>query len=115
MHLKNFSLISRNKITQLSPVYDLLNTSIALENVMEEMALPLNGKKHRLQLDDFTTYYAKTILSLNDKVINQILNNFVKHIKTWPEFIKCSKLSAPMQTKYIDLLTARAKNLRIIR
>lgn len=69
MHLKNFSLITRDEVVQLSPAYDLLNTSIALANVSEEMALPLNGKKNKLQMTDFTDYYGKKILGLNDKVI----------------------------------------------
>jgi len=36
MHLKNFSLITREKIVTLSPAYDLLNTSIAQKNPKEE-------------------------------------------------------------------------------
>jgi serine/threonine-protein kinase HipA len=115
MHLKNFSLITRDEIVQLSPIYDLLNTSVALENVMEEIALPLNGKKHKLQLDDFTNYYAKAILGLNDKVIAQIFNNFAKNIAIWPELIKRSKLSDQMKAKYSELFKARTKNLRMIR
>lgn len=47
MHPKNFSLISRNQIVQLSPEYDLLNSTISMDGVEEEMALPLGGKKRK--------------------------------------------------------------------
>jgi serine/threonine-protein kinase HipA len=45
MHLKNFSLWSRRGVISLSPAYDLLNTTLVLEQVVEESALPLAGKK----------------------------------------------------------------------
>lgn len=45
MHLKNFSLITRDQKIMLSPVYDLLNSTIAMGSAKEEIALPLNGKK----------------------------------------------------------------------
>lgn len=115
MHLKNFSLITRDEIVQLSPVYDLLNTSVVLQNVMEEMALPLNDKKHKLQIEDFTTYYGKKILGLNDKVIEQALLQFFTNILRWPEFIKRSKLSVSMQVKYSELLYERVKNFGLIK
>jgi serine/threonine-protein kinase HipA len=38
MHLKNFSLITRNQKVELAPAYDFLNTTIALQNAKEEMA-----------------------------------------------------------------------------
>ncbi len=45
MHLKNFSLIHRNDKIELSPAYDLLNTTIILANPVEEMALPLSWQE----------------------------------------------------------------------
>jgi serine/threonine-protein kinase HipA len=45
MHLKNFSLITKDRKIYLSPAYNLLNSSIAQKNIKEEIALPLNGKK----------------------------------------------------------------------
>ena len=45
MHLKNFSLITKNGKTTLAPAYDLLNSSIAIKNPEEEIALTLKGKK----------------------------------------------------------------------
>ena len=45
MHLKNYSVITRNGKTELSPAYDLLNSTIVLKGDAEEIALPLKGKK----------------------------------------------------------------------
>jgi serine/threonine-protein kinase HipA len=51
MHLKNFSLIRREKQVCLSPAYDLFNSSIVISSG-EEIALPLRGKKSRLTAQD---------------------------------------------------------------
>ena len=48
MHLKNFSLITRDDRIDLSPAYDLLNSTIAMGNAQEELALPIRGKKSNL-------------------------------------------------------------------
>lgn len=45
MHMKNFSLITRNNKTSLSPMYDLINSTIALDKAEEEIALSLDGAK----------------------------------------------------------------------
>ena len=45
MHLKNFSLMTKAGQVRLTPGYDLLNSSIAIRNPQEEMALTLKGKK----------------------------------------------------------------------
>ena len=42
MHLKNYSVINRNDIVELSPAWDLLNSSIVLTGDIEEIALPLS-------------------------------------------------------------------------
>lgn len=44
-HVKNFSLIRRHRKIELSPAYDLVNTTILLGNPQEEMALSLAGKR----------------------------------------------------------------------
>jgi serine/threonine-protein kinase HipA len=45
MHLKNFSLTSIAEKTELSPAYDLLNSTLALAGAAkEEVALPIRGK-----------------------------------------------------------------------
>lgn len=45
MHLKNFSLITKNGKTTLAPIYDFLNSTIAIKNPEYEIALILKKKK----------------------------------------------------------------------
>ncbi len=107
MHLKNFSVISRNGKTELSPAYDLLNTSIAMQGVTEEIALPLAGKKRRLTREHFIDYYAKQRLGLNDKVIDGVLGKIQASQTQWVQLIEQSFLSDKMKEEYLDLVSKR--------
>jgi len=54
MHLKNFSLIcDPNSGHILSPGYDLVATTIVNPDDDEELALTLNGKKKKINRNDF--------------------------------------------------------------
>jgi serine/threonine-protein kinase HipA len=113
MHLKNFSLITRdNKIT-LSPAYDLLNTSIAQKNFREELALPLNGKKTNLTRQDFFEYFAVERLKLNQTIITEVKQAFQQTIPQWREIINASFLSQKMQEKYLHMLKERSERLKL--
>ena len=108
-HLKNFSLITKdNKIT-FTPFYDLINTTISLSNPVEEIALPLKGKKSKLNKSVFITYWAKERLGLNEQVIDQTLNSIAKKFEMWIELINKSFLSKEMKEKYVSLLDKRKK------
>jgi len=72
MHLKNFSLMTKNNIVTLSPAYDLLNITIVLARAEEEMALPLNGRKNNLRKKDFFNYFAIEKLRLNKPIIEEV-------------------------------------------
>lgn len=111
MHLKNFSLITDNNKILLAPAYDLLNTSIALKNPEEEMALTLKGKKNKLTKNDFFKYFAVERLKLNTKVIENITQEFKSAKSEWEELIQKSYLSKPMQKKYLQLLQERFERL----
>lgn len=107
MHLKNFSLITKNGKTTLTPIYDFLNSSIAIKNPEEEIALTLNGKKSNLKASDFVDYYAKERLQLNEKTITTILEQMHNAIPKWKELLEISFLSADMKEKYLGLLENR--------
>ncbi len=107
MHLKNFSLITREGKTELAPAYDFLNTSILLTNVKEELALSLNGKKSKLLLRDFVDYYAYQRLSLNENTVNEIFNRIQTKIPQFFNLIAISFLSEPMKKAYENLLSTR--------
>ena len=109
MHLKNFSLITKNEKTTLTPVYDFLNSSIAIKNPEEEIALTLKGKKSNLKASDFIDYYAKDRLQLNEKTIATILEQMHNAIPKWEELLEISFLSDEMKEKYLGLLGAKTQ------
>lgn len=107
MHLKNFSLITQKGKTTLTPIYDFLNSTIAIKNPEEEIALMLKGKKSNLKAADFIDYYAKERLLLNEKTINTILDQMKKATPKWKELLEISFLSEDMKEKYLKLLKNR--------
>ena len=111
MHLKNFSIITKNQKNYLSPAYDLLNTSIAMTNPQEEMALPLKGKKNNLTKKDFLSYFAMERLKLNQAVIDDVITEFLHNIPVWYPFLDSSFLSTEMKEKYKTLVQYRSSKL----
>jgi serine/threonine-protein kinase HipA len=112
MHLKNFSVIKRGVKVELSPAYDLLNSTIIL-NSEEELALPLNGKKNRLTKYDFFDYFAKERLGLTQKSIDQTIHQIVAACPCWIELVNKSFLSSKMKNDYLSLLQSRYRLLGI--
>ena len=109
MHLKNFSLLTKKGKVELSPAYDLLNTSIAIANPVEEIALPIAGKKSKLKRADIIDYLAKKRMNLPQKSIDDILYRFESCIPKWEDLIAVSFLTREMKEKYFDLLHNRLK------
>jgi serine/threonine-protein kinase HipA len=107
MHLKNFSLITRNHKVEMAPAYDFLNSTIALQNPKEEMALPLNGKKSRLTRNDFLDYFARERLRINDRVLNDVLSRFAHAVPLWRELLDRSFLSEDAKKKFSAILNQR--------
>jgi len=111
MHLKNYSIIIRNSKVELSPAYDLLNTSIVLKGNAEEIALPVKGKKTNLTSDILISYFGKERCGLTDKVIENTLNEIRASIPRWFILIENSFLSQILKEKYLILLQARLQVL----
>jgi serine/threonine-protein kinase HipA len=107
MHLKNFSLITRDNKVELSPAYDLLNTTIVVPKSQEEIALPLAGKKRNLSTKILIDYFAKERLKLNQTIISQVFNKFNTEWNNWEKLIKISFLSNEMKEKYFELMKKR--------
>ena len=107
MHLKNFSLITRNGKTTLAPAYDFLNSSIAIKNPQEEMALSLKGKKSNFKSSDLIDYFAKERMELNNKSIDSVILEMNKNITKWKDLIEISFLSDDMKNKYLKLFENR--------
>ena len=107
MHLKIFSLITKNGKTTLAPIYDFLNSTIAIKNTEEEIALTLKGKKSNLKATDFIDYYAKDRLKINEKTVVAILEQMKNATPKWKELLEISFLSNTMKEKYLELLENR--------
>ncbi len=106
-HLKNYSLITKDNKVELSPFYDLINTTITLPKVQEEIALPLMGKKKNLTGKILIDYYGKERLKINEKVVNQICEDIKRSFADWNNLISKSFLSDDMKEKYSDLIAKR--------
>lgn len=110
MHLKNFSLITRNNLVELSPAYDLVNSTIVLRSP-EELALPLHGKKSRLTRSDFVNYFGKERLKLPQSVIDQEISSLTASFPAWERLIQTSFLTTKMREKYLILFRERRGRL----
>ncbi|MCK5821439.1 MAG: HipA domain-containing protein [Bacteroidales bacterium] len=108
MHLKNYSVITRDGKVELSPAYDLLNSSIVLKGNIEEIALPLKGKKSNLNQDVLVNYFGKDRCQLTNRIIDQTLGSIQAALPAWAELLEISFLSAEMKDKYRSLLNKRA-------
>jgi len=113
MHLKNFSLIIRGELIKLAPAYDFLNTTIALENPKEELALPLKGKKSGITKNILLEYWAKDRLRLEQKAITSIMDSIEKKLVNWNRWISSSFLSNEMKKSYTTIIIDRAERLNI--
>ena len=109
MHLKNYSVITGEGKTELSPAYDLLNSSIVLQGDVEEIALPVKGRKSNLSYDILTGYFGRDRCGLTDKVIDRNLDEIREGLSNWFTLIDNSFLSPVMKEKYRRLLLDRIK------
>lgn len=114
MHLKNYSIIRQGQKIELCPAYDFLNTSIALKNPREEIALPFRGKKNKLSAKDLLEELPRE-LELNQKTCAAIMQEFSAHIPDWPKWIERSFMSGTLKEKYLRLLSNRGKRLGLIK
>lgn len=110
MHLKNYSLITVDGITKISPAYDLINTTLVLK-ATEETALSLNGKKSNLKKRDFVDYLAKERLNLSIAAIDEVLADFNNAFTSWSALIDSSFLSSNKKKLYKELIDQRRKKI----
>jgi len=114
MHLKNFSLIQNGKIVELSPAYDLLSTTVALQGqASEEIALPLNGRKNRLTYQDWILYFAYERLHLNSNFIQGLFNELRQIQQKWNAHITHSFLPEPQKNALKSLIQERLSIVNI--
>jgi len=111
MHLKNFSLLVEGGKVRLAPAYDLLNSTLVLENASEESALPLRGCKRKLTQGDWIDYFCRERLGLPDAILAGILADLRDGLPKWTEIIRRSFLSGLRQERYLEILEERHHRL----
>ena len=101
-------------MTLLGSAYDLLSTRLLIpaEVDPEEMALPLNGKKSKIQLQDFEKF--SQTLGLTTKQYQNSMNHFRKNVNTAIEFIEQSFLSKTKRAEYKELILTRIRDLKLV-
>lgn len=113
LHLKNFSMQTTLKgVRKLTPVYDLVNSTIALADPQEEMALELNGKKKGFRRKDFIDYFGPEHCYVPVDRGSKILGELLELVPTYEEWIGKSFLSKEMKDKYFQILRRRANILK---
>ncbi len=119
MHLKNFSLITRNDKVELAPAYDYLSSTVAYLAVdsqpadIEEVALALRGKKRKLTRKDWIDYFGGERLELPAKIIDRTLRELLEAGVSWRSRIEESFLPAHQKVLYTGLLAERFDRLAI--
>ena len=111
MHLKNFSLITRQNRVEFSPAYDLINSTLVMGGAEEETALLLAGKRKEFRRRELITYLGKERLQLSDSTIEEVLNTLREARPGWEATIEQSFLSPQAQKDYSRLLTQRYDRL----
>ena len=111
MHLKNFSLMRcQDGHYELSPAYDLVPVKIIMSEDTEELALTLNGKKHRLQGKDFVAF--GNTLKLSETQIQKALARISQSLQdNLPQCLEESFMPQEMKEALLALIANRLKNL----
>ncbi len=113
MHLKNYSVIREGDKIELSPAYDLLNSTIVLKGGAEEIALTLAGKKRKLTRKLFVDYFGKERCGLTNKVVESSLQALSQAKETWFTLLSACFLSDELKGKYKKLLESRLKIIEL--
>ena len=112
MHLKNFSLINQpGRGYVLSPAYDLVATALINPADDEDMALTLNGRKKKLNRNDFTAAFSN--LKLDSIQQAHIFKKMENSKAKWMDFIDISFLSKDLKTSFKDLINERFLRLKL--
>ena len=104
-------MIRRHNKVELSPSYDLLNTTIIMKT-QEEIALPIRGKKSKLTSNDLIEYFAIGRLNLTNQIIEDELAKFEHALNVWKNMFEISFLSKNMRKSYEELTQIRWQRLK---
>ena len=105
-HLKNFSLLKKPELGyRLSPVYDIVNSRLALPLEQEEMSLSINGKRNKLKLEDFLSFAA--YMEIPDKTVSTVLNRLNKSKGAIKSQIDSSRLPQEERNRFWSICEER--------
>ena len=111
MHLKNFSLLyTPGGEVKLSPAYDLLPTNLLMPEDTEESALTINGKKKKLNLNDFFRFGSS--LCLTEVQVQNALKRTFRNLDNAVGLIEQGFCSTEMKERYHSLIIERSKQLK---
>jgi len=107
-HLKNYSIfyLDNNNI-RLTPVYDIVSSKLVIPSE-EDSALTINGKKNKLQLEDFDQL--AEYLNIPIKIRYEKFEYKLDIIKT---IINNSFLKKEKQYQFLEIITERLLRLKI--
>lgn len=112
LHLKNFSIQTRKDgVRQLTPAYDLVNTTIDMANPIEEMALELHDKRKGFTRSDFVDYFAQEHCYVKKEKAEKIVQDLLSLIPLFVVLIDKSFLSEKMERKYKEVIENRSQRL----
>jgi serine/threonine-protein kinase HipA len=111
MHLKNFSLVTRQGKIELSPLYDMISTSIVLNPPLEDFALPIMGKKRKLDRSILVDYFAHERLGINERMISRVLSEIGTAVAGWRSLIDRCFLSSDLKQRYRSLIADRQSRI----
>ena len=114
LHLKNLSVLSHpDGRRTLSPLYDVVNSTVAMGGASDELALSLGGKKSGFDLDSFTDYFGREVLGLRRAAVERVIRDVVDAQAEWDRLLGRSFLSESMRDAYAGLLAGRRDRLGI--
>lgn len=110
MHLKNFSMINKNKSWDLAPAYDLLNVVIVNPEDKEELALTIDAKKSKFNRARFAKFGES--LGLSSRQVQGTFNRLIRNKEKALRLIDISFLSEKYKQDYRDLLAVRYDRIK---
>ena len=87
----------------------MLNAAIINPKDDEELALTLNGRKKKLQREDFIKSAAT--LGIDNVVVERLINKYIRLLSKFETVIQSSFLSDELKEKYGELLRDRIGRL----
>ena len=108
-HKKNFSLLTADGRTSLSPIYDLVSSRLTLPEESDELALTVGGRRSRLTRHNFEEFARH--LEIVDDYAEKKLAQLVALGGEFDRMISNSALSGALRNRFAEILADRLKRL----